>query len=333
MGATLKDVAREAGVSHMTVSRVINDKNNISISTRRKVLSAVERLGYKPNSVARSLVSKKTKVLGIIVPDIDNPFFSGMVKVVERASYENGHNIMLGDTNGTIENEKLYIEIMRERMVDGLILAAPRMDDESIELCNESLPTVVIDRKLERERCSYIWADDRSGAVRAMEYLISSGHRRIGFISGPENVQVSSMREQGYRESLERHGILFDPELVVRGDFYIESGYRSLDHFLAVRPCPTAIFSANDLMACGLLKRAMERGIAIPESLSLVGFDNIQMSELINPPLTTISHPITTMADEAVSLLFEMVQGGKRITKSKRLENKLIVRDSVGEVT
>jgi LacI family repressor for deo operon, udp, cdd, tsx, nupC, and nupG len=329
MGITIKDVAREAGVSHMTVSRVINNKVNISESTRVRVLTAIKKLNYKPNSVARSLVIKKTKLLGMIVPDINNPFFSAMIRGTEKLARENDYNIILGDTEGFVENEKSYMDLMVERMVDGVVLAAPRMEDSKLFESNKMVPLVVVDRHFENNGITHVWADNIDGARQAMEYLIDLGHRRIGFITGPQNVQVSLMREEGYRRSLKKYDIPHDPELVFRGDYLFESGYKSFDHFFRLSSPPSAIFSSNDIMALGFLKRAKEKNVSIPRDVSIVGFDNIELSSLISPPLTTVHHPIVEMGSTGVRLLLNRILQNRDEVGEIRLKNELVVRDSV----
>jgi len=328
MRITIKDVAREAGVSHMTVSRVINKKTNISEKTRFRVLEAIRKLGYKPNTIARSLVMKKTRLIGMIVPDINNPFFSAMVRGTEKVTHENDYNTILGDTEGSVRNEASYLDLMVQRMVDGVVLAAPRMDDAQLIQYRELIPLVVIDRHIENTGITHVWANNVEGARRGMEHLIGLGHRRIGFISGPVNVQVSLMREEGYRKALETRGISFDPDLVIRGDFLFEGGYKSLDKFLGLSSPPTGVFCSNDIMALGLLKRAKERGVNVPGDLSIVGFDNIELSSLISPPLTTVHHPIIEMGKTGVRLLLNRIVQDTNEVDEVRMKNDLIVRES-----
>jgi len=333
MRTTLKDVAREAGVSHMTVSRVINNKEGILQATRERVLKAVKKLDYRPNSVARSLVSMKTKLIGILVPDIDNPFFSCMVKSTEHIANERDYTLMLGDTGGEIGNEKQYLDIMLGRMVEGVILVTPRMPDTDISSYGNRIPLVVVDRKLNDTAITHLYADNRKGAALAVEYLIMLGHRRIGFISGPGGVQDSIHRENGYRDALARHGIQYDTRLVVRGNFLLNSGYRSFDYFLDLQEPPTAVFSSNDIMAFGLIKRARERGVSIPRDLSIVGFDNISVSALIEPPLTTVDHPVIEMGTRAIELLLREIASEANDERCVRLENTLVVRDSAVRIS
>ena len=218
---------------------------------------------------------------------------------------------------------------MVERMVDGVVLAAPRMEDSRLVQSNEMAPLVVVDRHFENSGITHVWADNIDGACQAMEYLIHLGHRRIGFISGPQNVQVSSMREEGYRRSLKKYSIPYDSKLVYRGDFLFESGYRSFEHFFRFSSPPSAIFSSNDIMALGFLKRAKEENVNIPRDVSIVGFDDIELSSLISPPLTTVHHPIVEMGSTGVRLLLSRILQNRDEVGEIRLKNELVVRDSV----
>ena len=222
---------------------------------------------------------------------------------------------------------------MVRRLVDGVVLAAPRMEDSRLVKYNDMIPLVVIDRHIERTCITHVWANNVDGAIRAMEHLISLGHTRIGFITGPQNVQVSLMREDGYKISLERHGIPLDQDLVIRGDYLFKSGYRSLDVFSSLSSPPTAVFCSNDIMALGLLKRAKEKKIGVPEDLSIVGFDNIELASLISPPLTTIHHPIVEMGKTALRLLLNRIQKNVNEVGEIRLKNDLIVRESTQDRT
>ena len=328
MRITIKDVAREAGVSHMTVSRVINKKTNISEKTRFRVLEAIRKLGYKPNTIARSLVMKETRLIGMIVPDIDNPFFSAMVRGTEKLTCDNEYNTILGDTGGLVKNEERYLDLMVQRMVDGVVLAAPRMDESLLERYREMIPIVVLDRHMENTGITHVWANNVEGVQLGMDHLIELGHRRIGFITGPQNVQVSLMREEGYRKSLQNHGIPFNSEIVLQGDYLFDSGYRSLDKFFSLPYPPTGIFCSNDIMALGLLKRAKEKNIRIPEDLSVVGFDNIGLASLISPPLTTVHHPIIEMGKTGITLLLNRIMNNLNEVDEVRMKNDLVVRES-----
>jgi LacI family repressor for deo operon, udp, cdd, tsx, nupC, and nupG len=328
MGVTIKEVAKEAGVSLMTVSRVVNNKGNIAKSTRENVLQAIKKLNYKPNRLARSLVVQKSDFISVIVPDITNPFFAELVKGAENLTRKRGCNIILGDTEGEREHEKEYIEAAIGRMADGIILVAPRIDDALIYEVNELIPLVIVDRYVPNEDILQIYIDNLEGAFLAVEHLIELGHRRIGFLSGPKDVLNSLRREEGYRKALERHDIPYDPALTLKGDFYFQSGYTAFDSFYQLNPPPTAIFASNDLMAFGLIQRANEQGVRIPDNLSIIGFDDIALSALINPPLTTIRHPMVEMGIRAVKLLFDQLGQREEKQIESTLQNTLIIRQS-----
>lgn len=328
MGVTIKDVAKAAGVSVMTVSRVINKKEYIAQATRDRVLKAIKDLHYKPNIVARSLVAKKTDFIGLIVPDIGNPFFADLVKGAESLARERGYSLILGDTEGKNDNEKAYIDAMRGRMCDGIIMVAPRIEDDLILKLNEVLPLVLVDRYIESDRILQVWIDNADGAFRAVEHLIQLGHRRIGFIAGPQNVQNSFRREEGYRRALTKYGIEINTDLMQVGDFYFDTGSRMFDLFMERIDPPTAIFASNDLMALGVIKRAKERGLSIPGDLSVVGFDDIFLAAMIDPPLTTVRHPTIEMGMEAIEQFIDLLDDRDREYQKSTLENKLIIRKS-----
>jgi len=328
MKSTIKDVAKEAHVSIMTVSRVINKKEYIASATREKVLKAVRKLHYRPNRVARSLVVQKTNFIGLIVPDIANPFFGDLAKGAERLAREKGYNLILGDTDGKVENEKEYIEAMRANMCDGIILVAPRIEDTVILELNDTIPLVLVDRSIKSDKILQVWIDNEGAACKAVEHLIELEHRRIGFLTGPKNVQNSLRREEGYKRALKKHGITFDPELVVIGDFYFKTGYEKFDTFFKLKPRPTAIFASNDLMALGLINRAKERGIDIPGDLSIVGFDDIFLASMIDPPLTTVLHPTVEMGIKAIDRFLNRLDDIEKEEEKSYLVNRLIIRGS-----
>ncbi len=328
MNITLKDVAETAGVSIMTVSRVINQKDDIAKKTKEKVIKAINKLNYRPNKLARYLAIRKSDFITMIVPDISNPFFSEMIKSAENVARKNGYNIILGDAQGDAEIEKEYIHKAIEIRSDGILLASPRLEEKVINEINNIIPIVIIDRHISNDKVLQVYIDNFEGAFTAVEHLINLGHRRIGFLNGPKEVQDCLRREAGYRASLEKYKIPYDPELIIISDFEFKSGYNAFDTFMNMNPRPTAIFTANDIMAFGLIQRAHEKSIKIPENLSVVGFDDISMSEYINPPLTTVRHPRRGMGYEAVTLLIKKMVNENEILNSNKLKNVLILRKS-----
>ncbi len=316
----------------MTVSRVINNKGFTSVETKKKVLEAIKELDYKPNILARSLVTKESRFITIVLPDIANPFFPEMVKEAEDIARRNKYIILLGDTEGRKEIEKEYSEAAINRMSDGIILVAPRMDDESIIKINDKIPMVLVDRPIECKDIAQINIDNFTGAVLAMEHLIGLGHKQIGFLSGSRDIPASLEREKGYVKTLKKYDMTSQNKLIIEGDWSFKSGRDAFDNFFSSQPVPTAIFASNDLMALGLIQRAQEMNIKIPKDLSIVGFDDILMAALVNPPLTTVRQPRLKMGKIAIELLINKLQKKLDIKNNILLKNKLIIRNSTGEI-
>jgi len=328
MRTTLKDVAREADVSVMTVSRVIHKKEYIASETREKVEAALKRLKYNPNMNARTLVTKKADFLGLIVPDISNPFFGDLVKAGEGLARKRGYSVILGDSGGDPEVEKSYINAFRSRMCDAIILIAPRVDDMLIRELNKMVPLVLVDRQMPDTDIIQVSLENKDGAFSAVEHLIGLGHKKIAFIKGPENVPNTHRREAGYTEALEKSGIPYDPLYTFQGDFTRETGVLAFDAFATLPEMPSAVFGSNDLMAFGFIQRAREKGYSIPEDFSVVGFDDIYLSALIDPPLTTVKYPIVEMGIEAIRKLFDSLESKASFTMNEQLRHKLIIRKS-----
>jgi len=330
--ATIRDVAKKSNVSLMTVSRVVNKKGNVSKATAAKVLKAIRELNYKPNITARSLAAKKSDFIAIIVPDISNPFFSEMMKGAEDFARENGYNIFLGDTEGKVELEKEYIDAAINRMADGIVLVAPRLENNLICEINDNIPLVIVDRSINKNDIPQIYIDNLRGAMSAVEHLINLNHKNIAFLSGPKDVQDSLQREKGYIMALKKHNIPVNPKLMLISDFSFEGGRDAFEKFFSNYPKPTAIFASNDIMAFGLIQRAHEMNVKVPKDVSIVGFDDILLSSLINPPLTTVRHPMLKMGIKAVELLVNKLNNKLDTKISFLLENTLIVRKSTRRI-
>lgn len=329
---TLRDVAREAGVSTMTVSRVINNKEHISAETRERVLSICSRLGYRPNHFARSLVTQKTGFFGIIVPDISNPFFGDLVRAAESVARSRGFSTLLGDTGGDINVEGNYIEAFRNRLCDAVVLVAPRIGDDLIRSINREVPLVLVDRQIDDLDVVTVALDNRRGAAGAVEHLLSLGHRRIGFIKGPENVPNAHLRYRGWHDALTAVGTDAGNELVFQGEFDRETGAAAFAAFSKLTDPVTAVFASNDLMAYGFVQAARASGLSVPENISVVGFDDIFLSELMYPPLTTVRYPIVEMGTAAIERLLDSVDasdsGREAQDRAPMLQHELIIRGS-----
>ncbi len=328
MRITIRDVAREAGVSTMTVSRVINNKGRVATKTRERVENAMKMLAYTPNMNAQNLVTNKTWTIGVIVPDIANPFFASLVKAGEKICNERGFSMLIGNTEGDLEIERRYISVYKARVCEAIILVAPRIDDSELIELNAQIPLVVVDRNVQFSDIVQVYLDNTKGAEVATQHLIDLGHTRIGFIKGPEEVPNSHTRYEGYVLALQRAGIAVERKYIFQGDFVAETGRAALNYFESLEDKPTAIFCSNDLMALGVLERANELAIRIPETYSLVGFDNIFLSSLVNPTLTTVSYPILEMGTKAITLLLDSLLSESKVQMSENLEHNLIIRNS-----
>jgi len=307
-----------------TVSRVINGHSSVAAELRARVQRAIDDLGYRPNVLARGLRGGRTQSLGLVIPDVTNPFFSAMVLEVEQAASRAGYSVILGNSMESREAEAVYIELLISRQVDGLLIA-PSVHTRSIEVA-QNVPVVAIGRPL--KGIPSVTIDNRKGAIKAVEYLLGLGHRDIACIAGPRVLSGASDRHRGYLDAaghaLRASGI--DP-----GDrtrfvaFDYESGYKAASELLAADPRPTAIFASSDQQAIGALRAAGDAGLEVPRDLSIVGFDNIPLTNLMTPRITTIE--MAAMGERGVQVVLDILVG-KSAPMEQRLGTTLIVRDS-----
>jgi len=303
--ATIKDVAKNVGLSPTTVSLVLNDKpNRIATETKQAIFKAVKELNYRPNHIAVSMVTKETNTIGLILPDISNLYFSELAKVIEEQCYEHGYNVLYGNTRDSAKRDFEYLNIFLDRNVDGIIMILSSTFDEIAlqrfhdTVTDVNVPIITVDRVINDKNIKSVTLDQRLGGYLATKYLINLGHRQIGCISGPKNVPSSSGRLSGYRQALEEFKIEYNEDLIYAGDFHVESGAKALPYLLGQNV--SAIFASNDMMAIGAYKEAQSYRLRIPQDLSIVGFDDIFLAEYLDPPLTTISQPIEQIGKEAV---------------------------------
>jgi LacI family transcriptional regulator len=333
MNPTIKDVAELAKVHPSTVSRVINGDSRISEKTKNKVLLIIKKLGYTPNAIARGLKTKRTYTLGMLIPDITNPFFAELARGVEDAASKNSFNIILCNTDDKLKKERTYLEILREKRVDGLILGTSHIRDKSIlELEKKKFPYILISRNVERLNKNCIIIDDLVGGMMATEYLIKLGHHRIAHISGPLKTRSGLNRLKGYQLALKKFKIEYNDELVGEGDFRIRGGYQVMKRFLKLTKPPTAIFAANDLLALGAMQAIQKKNFYIPEDFSIIGFNDIELASFVYPSLTTIRQPILEMGNLAVKMLLNIIIDGEFNQKRVILQPKLIIRGSCKKV-
>jgi len=308
MRTTIKDVAKAAGVHSSTVSRVINRNPNISKETAEKVLSTIKKMGYIPNILARGLKTKKIQTIGMLIPDIANPFFAGLARGVEDTANIHGYNVILCNTDDLLSKEKTYIRLLEERQVEGLILATAKIRDNIIgELEKSRFPYVLLSRNIKGIHKNSISIDDIAGGYLATNYLINLGHRNIAHITGPYNTTVAQDRIKGYKKALQDFRVPFNKAYVSEGDFRIKGGYQAMKRFLRLKIPPSAVFTANDLLAFGAIEAIRENGYDVRADFSIVGFDDIRLSSYLSPPLTTIRQPILEMGSMAISKLLERI--------------------------
>jgi LacI family transcriptional regulator len=334
MRVTIHDVAREAGVSAMTVSRVINDSPRVSDDTRRRVQASIAKLNYVPNRLARSLTRRKTGAFGVIVPDVANPFFTLIVRGVEQVAWRAGYHVILCDTEGNLERERGYLEDMVAFQVEG-VLIAPVGNGSRPHLrllTRNNVPFVLIDRSIDDFDADLVLGDSVAGARMLIEHLIGLGHQRIGMIT--EGLEVSTARDRlrGYREALESAGLPLDDTLVAESSAIDPAVARdSTMRLLDLTNPPTAIFAVNNIAVVGVIEAARERGLEIPGDLALVCFDDIEHVSRIYPFLTVMAQPAETYGTIATQLLLDRLAG--RVSQRRRtvvLPAEFIVRLSSG---
>jgi len=332
MKPTIYDIARLAGVSTATVSKVFNNRGSISDKTKKKIFEISEELNYQPSVVASALAGKKTYTIGLLIPDVVNPFFAEMTRNIEDRAHELGFNLVICNTDNDVNKEFNYIQLLRQKRVDGIILATGVRNDKLLkELINEQLPIALIAREMSILSASTVLVDDFAGGYSAASYLTGLGHKRIAIIA--ENLKLASSRERirGYRYALEEAGIGYDERYVKESDFSLAGGGKTTNELLDEPEPPTAIFACNDLLAIGAMQAAKQRGVSIPEELSVVGFDNTVLAAITDPPLTTIAQPIQAMGQQVVDLITQEINNPKSIKQRIVLLPELIVRGSARE--
>jgi len=326
---TISDVAREAGVSMMTVSRVINDKGEISPSTRQHVLTVIERLGYRPSSIARGLATQRTGTLGLVVPDIANPFFSEVARGAEDRASAASYNVFVCNTDEIPRHELAILEALEEKRVDGLVLCGSRLADESLCAALEHHPAaVLVNRRLAAASVGVIVLADKEGARAATTHLLQAGHRTVGLLAGPSTSYSGQQRSQGYRAALAAAGIPYDPAWVRPCSSQVEGGKETALALLTDQPEVTALFCYNDLVAVGALLACVELGRRVPEDLAVVGFDDIPLAALVTPALTTCHVPRPELGERAMQLLLDRIDGCMEECEEIVLQTELIVRAS-----
>jgi LacI family transcriptional regulator len=326
-------VARRAGVSAMTVSRVVNGSRRVRPEKRLAVEQAITALSYVPNGLARGLTSRKTSVLGVIVPDVVNPFYAPIVRGAESIARQSGFRVMLCNSESSLGYEGEYIADMLRQRVEGLLIV-PVGDKSRAHLRGlqrHNVPFVLIDRRVQGIDCDVVQGDSVGGARRLVEHLIGLGHRRIAAIAETESVSTAKDRRRGYRDALDAAGIDFNPDLLVQSTVDLAGGYRGMRKLLDLQPPPTAVFAINNLVAVGAIKAIRERGLEVPRDVALVAFDDIEHVAMLYPFLTVLPQPAETFGTVAAQLLMERITGrGPDQGRLVVLPSEIVIRESCG---
>ncbi|MEQ8821364.1 MAG: LacI family DNA-binding transcriptional regulator [Sumerlaeia bacterium] len=326
MASTIHDIARMAGVSIGTVSRVINGKDRVAPDTRARVLSLIEQYNFRPRASARGLAMNKTRSIMLLVSDIGNIYFAELAKEISRHCRVRGYKVLLGDSDETISVESEHLKAMTDGSVDGLIIA-PLSTDANIahygDLIERGFPLVMLDTNLPGVKASCVRVDNRLGGEMAVDYLVEKGHRRIAFVSGDTTFQTNRLRYEGYCQGLQKHGLpLREPYLVPNQEFLEEQGFCGVERLMALAEPPTAIFATSDLTAMGCIRAATAQGCRVPEDVAVLGFDNLKISAHLGIPLTTVGQPREEIGRQAVDLLLAKIDADK--SKKLPIEERLV---------
>ncbi|MBN2698261.1 MAG: LacI family DNA-binding transcriptional regulator [Bacteroidales bacterium] len=329
--ASMNDIARRAGVSIATVSRVLNNSGSVNEATRARILKAIKDLKYQPSRVAKRLRSKSvsSNLLGVLIPDIQNPFYVDVLRGIEDIAYTNNYAIIMCNYSQDEKKEKLYLEILQSEAIDGLIAAPANEQDVQLKkMVREGLPVVCVDRGLQDEDVDIVVVDNREGAFKAVEHLIKLGRRRIAYISGLQTIPSSRYREKGYLDALSSYQIPVVPELIKHGDSKYEGGLVLCEELLNLPEPPDAVFTGNNLITLGALESIHKHQLRIPDDIAIVGFDDMIWSSSLNPSLTAVRQPAYDIGQRACELLLQRISEPGRACIKMILKTELIVRRS-----
>ena len=327
---TIKDVAKAANVSVATVSRVLHNLTGYSDQTKEKVMKAVDELGYQPNAIARGLINKRTQTIGVLFPDVSSNFSSDILHGIEDYAHEKGFSVMVCNTAEDGKRTMKYLQVLREKQVDGVVFTSEVLKDEYYRALKDMrVPVVLVNTQSHKHVIPYVKVDDRQAAYQATDYLIRNGHREISMISGTARDPIAGLpRVEGYKQALDDHGIPFLESRIAYGDFGPGSGRQAMEKLLSEAPPFTALFAASDEMAIGAMGLALERGIRIPDDLSIIGYDDLSISKFFFPPLTTIHQPLATMGRLACEKLIALIEGSPQVGSSI-VNHQLVERQTV----
>jgi LacI family transcriptional regulator len=328
---TILQVANQAGVSPTTVSHVINKTRFVSAEVTERVQAAMNELGYQPNALARSLRRGQTLTLGLILPDSANPYFAEVGREIESLTFQNGYSLILCNAEDNGHKESIYTDVLSKKQVDGMIFVATGTESDSVRtLLKQRLPLVLVDRQLDGIEADTVLTDNYCGGILAAKHLAGAGHARFGCITGPSYLTPSAERVTGFLETLTGFGIPTQHITLQSGNFHPDSGYQAGFQLMRAEQRPTAIFCCNDMMAIGLYRAIAELGLRIPDDVAVIGFDDIDLSQYLTPPLTTIKQPKHQIGEAAVGMLLERIKDRNLPARRVMLKTQLVVRKSTG---
>jgi LacI family transcriptional regulator len=333
MRMTIEHIAQLAEVSKATVSRVLNNSPKVTEKTREKVMKAIKESSYYPSATARRLTTNKAETIGLIIPSpqdktFGNPFYTEILRGFTHQAKIEGYDLLLFIN----EHRFNYSQLFYDRRVDGLLLVGVNRSDKGIIQLSKNKFPYILTGKIDYKEANYVDADNKGGAYQAVSYLVNLGHKRIGYLGGSFDFVFNQERFEGYLQVLKEHNLEYGKELTMESINTEESGYEAMRKFLESSPIPTAVFVANDLDAIGAMKAVKEKGLKIPEDISFIGFDDIQLASYTEPTLTTVRQPIYEMGTTAISLLVELIEGKKEEPLKVELPTQLIIRESSGGI-
>lgn len=339
MKKTIKDIAKEAGVSIATVSFIVNGKDqHISEATRQRVKDVMKKYNYIPNAMAGSLVTRRTGIIGLILPDITNPFFPGIARGAEDRANEEGYSIIFCNTDDKIEVEEKYIESLTSKMVDGIIIAHSSNSDEMGEILERTqIPVILIDRDFDSKNIlGKVLVNNKDGARQAVCHMVEKGYRKIAYLSGSLKTQTAMDRLEGYKEALREQNLPVVEALIKYGEYRVEWGRKGIEELLTEKQDFDAVFCGNDLIAIGAMKELLKHGYRVPEDKGVMGFDDIYMAQMVEPELTTVKQPNYEMGYQAVDLLIRHLKEkktaktpGEKKTSMVMLNTEITERKSI----
>lgn len=331
MGITIKDVAKHAGVSIATVSRIVNSQKGFGEETKQIVLKSIKELGYTPNAIARGLVGRETRTIGVLLPKLSGLFASKLLQGMENEAREQGYSLIVCHTDSREERSIQDIQVLKEKQVDGLIYASDQLSEAQGQLLDDmAAPVVFVSTQSLTHPFPYVKVDDFTAAYDGTSYLINKGHEQIAFIGGELNDLIAGKtRNDGFRQAMEDHQLIVNESLVIIGDFRFQTGKDGLKKLIQSKQPFTAIFAVSDEMAVGVLSEAYEQGLVVPRDFSVVGYDNTMAAEMAIPPLTTVAQPLDEMGKQAVSLLLSIRENPKKMMTNIDVEHQIVERKTV----